>query len=344
MSNIVEFATHTASVSQNSNEGARNRRTKSAWAGATASLGFALMGVECDGPGGSKIRLRMTPDGGGVDMEVPIDLTTPNSQATAGIYAFDWSILAQPIAFVEDGLIVEGSAVGSSKSDYLIGGTEDQILFGSGGDDILEGRGGADTLDGGEGTDTASYASSALGVIVNLLTQEARNGDAENDNLANIENLVGSEHRDELTGDQKPNALYGLGGNDEIHGGKGNDLLVGGKGDDDLYGGAGNDRYFVSPDEGTDTIVDTEGNNEVYFLSDADSRYVATDFDADNFSQNGDDLVVSVTKGGKSQQVTIEDYFVSIANNADAFTIYYRSSDQGSDYTEVTATDIASYV
>ncbi|HDR1022681.1 TPA: Ig-like domain-containing protein [Pasteurella multocida] len=81
-----------------------------------------------------------------------------------------------------------------------------------------------------------------------------------------IENLIGSEHDDILTGNNADNNIYGGAGNDTIKGGKGNDYLDGGKGDDKLFGEEGNDTYFIDSltdqiteleNQGTDTIIST---------------------------------------------------------------------------------------
>ena len=96
-------------------------------------------------------------------------------------------------------------------------------------------------LTGGGGTDTASYSESSAGVTVDLAAGTGTGGDAQGDALTTIENVIGSDHDDTLTGDANDNRLDGGAGDDTIHGGDGNDIFVfgGGDGADTFHGGAG---------------------------------------------------------------------------------------------------------
>jgi Ca2+-binding RTX toxin-like protein len=142
------------------------------------------------------------------------------------------------IAYGDDGLDVlygeEGwdSLYGGAGDDWLMGGNGHDELNGDQGDDFLVGGSGEDMLDGGSGTDTANYGDSESGVNVNLAAGTGQGGTAHGDTLTNIENVDGSDHDDELTGDQFANKLHGSGGND---------ILSGGGGADSLWGGYGND-------------------------------------------------------------------------------------------------------
>ena len=124
----------------------------------------------------------------------------------------------------------------------LEGGSGNDLLVGGSGNDFFQGGGGTDAIAGGGGNDTASYRSSALAVGVNLATGLGSGGDAVGDTLTGIENVLGSDQGDILTGNGGANALSGFAGADTLHGGGGDDVLDGGAGDDTLDGGAGNDR------------------------------------------------------------------------------------------------------
>ena len=119
---------------------------------------------------------------------------------------------------------------GSVLSDTLRGGAGANALSGGAGADLIEGRAGADALAGGGGADTVSYASSSVGVAVNLSTQTASGGDATGDTLSGFENAQGSAFNDTLTGDAGANALSGGGRNDVLAGLSGADALNGGEG------------------------------------------------------------------------------------------------------------------
>jgi Ca2+-binding RTX toxin-like protein len=128
---------------------------------------------------------------------------------------------------------------GDAGNDTLFGGAGNDKLFGGSSTDTLVGGLGNDTLDGGSGNDTADYSISASPVTANLALGTAT-GEG-NDILLNIENLIGSNFDDVLTGNSGKNNLSGGVGNDFIHGGGGNDTLTGGAGLDQLIGDDGHD-------------------------------------------------------------------------------------------------------
>ena len=98
------------------------------------------------------------------------------------------------------------------------------------------------------------------------MTHSGTSGDAAGDALYSIENLIGSAHDDELTGDDGVNTLTGGGGDDtllglndddELDGGNGRDILDGGKGIDKMHGGADDDTYIV--DHQVDAAIEAAG-------------------------------------------------------------------------------------
>uniref|UniRef100_UPI00286D6C03 calcium-binding protein n=1 Tax=Sphingomonas sp. TaxID=28214 RepID=UPI00286D6C03 len=132
---------------------------------------------------------------------------------------------------------------GGANNDILRGGLGADALFGGEGADALDGGGGNDGLSGGNGIDVVNYAAATAGVRVNLgvigVAQDTLG--AGSDTLTGIENAIGSNFADTLTGNTDANSLNGFGGNDIIYGGAGNDSLIGGEGNDALDGGVGND-------------------------------------------------------------------------------------------------------
>ncbi len=156
--------------------------------------------------------------------------------------------------------------IGSEFDDILIGNSLDNQIKGLAKNDLLIGNAGNDTIDGGEDTDTVSYRRDPSSVIVNLEQNFAQDGFGNNDQIFNVENVIGSAFNDDVTGDAKANiitagdgndtiaardgndSLYGENGNDIISAEAGDDLIVGGKGADTLDGGTGNDTasYFNS--------------------------------------------------------------------------------------------------
>lgn len=142
--------------------------------------------------------------------------------------------------------IITGNAginllAGGAGNDTLSGGGEDDELEGGIGSDTLIGGAGKDDLIGGDGIDTASYAGSAA---VTVTTEAAGfGGDAEGDTLTGVENVIGSDFGDNLTGDATyANKLEGGKGDDTLidaHTGDGIDTLLGGEGNDSITGYAG---------------------------------------------------------------------------------------------------------
>lgn len=115
--------------------------------------------------------------------------------------------------------------------DIIDGKGGDDVLFGEDDDDILLGGPGSDRMDGGSGSDSVDYTDSEAAISIELSAGTGVGGDADGDQLAALEAVVGTPFDDTLTGD----AL--------------DDFLVGGGGADVLSGGAGVDEvnYFSSP-------------------------------------------------------------------------------------------------
>ena len=164
---------------------------------------------------------------------------------------------------------------GTSGDDTLNGTSGDDTINGLGGNDTLNGLDGNDTLDGGDGNDTinggagnfdtVSYASvfAFTGVTVDLSVSGPQDTvNAGTDTLIGIENIMGSNGWDRLTGDGNANMILG---------GNGFDVLTGGGGADNLDGGNDSDVYIIRSASEDPNIHDTG------FDSDADSvRFTAT--------------------------------------------------------------------
>ncbi len=162
--------------------------------------------------------------------------------------------------------------VGSAVANRLSGMEGDDSISGGAGDDVLVGGLGADEIDGGDGVDTASYEASELGVTVFTSGRVGRDGEAEGDQLTDIENIIGSGFDDLIlldsdvamtnrvdagAGDDRVRSLDG--GDDVLNGDDGDDALVGGVGNDRLSGGADNDRLFGGG--GNDRLFGDDGHD-----------------------------------------------------------------------------------
>lgn len=117
---------------------------------------------------------------------------------------------------------------GGDGADYLLDfSAEADLLDGGDGNDQLQGSGGGDTYIGGAGIDEVRYNNSPAAVSVNLATGSTAGGDAAGDTFDGIENIVGSQHDDTITGDAGANRLEGFLGDDWLQGGAGADVLYG---------------------------------------------------------------------------------------------------------------------
>ncbi|MEM7745607.1 MAG: CAP domain-containing protein [Pseudomonadota bacterium] len=180
---------------------------------------------------------------------------------------------------VEQDDVADTSVItGNSGSNTLEGTSGNDTLEGLGGDDTLIGEGGADVLYGGPGEDTADYSDSPAAIVVRLNGSSGSGGDAAGDRLFGVENVIGSNFADTITGDGLGNSINGNGGadsligsgdQDELIGGAGGDQIRGNAGQDDIHGDGGNDRLFGDEDE--DDIYGGVGNDRVFGGGDNDT-------------------------------------------------------------------------
>ena len=143
---------------------------------------------------------------------------------------------------------------GGAGNDVLNGGAGNDVLNGEAGNDVLNGGAGDDVLNGGAGTDTVTYAGETGNLVVSLAVTTAQaTGAAGNDQLIAVENLIGGNGNDTLTGNGLTNRLTGGAGNDTLNGGTGRDTLIGGLGDD-TYITDGADTITELAAQGTDWV------------------------------------------------------------------------------------------
>ena len=121
-----------------------------------------------------------------------------------------------------------------------------QLLVGAAGNDILAGTVSSDTV-------TYAYATAPVTVFLAIATQQNTLG-AGLDTLTNIDNLMGSDYNDSLSGNGKNNVLDGGAGNDSLNGAGGADTMIGGLGNDTFTVNHTGDVVIEYLNEGTDKI------------------------------------------------------------------------------------------
>lgn len=145
------------------------------------------------------------------------------------------SLVSYTLAVNVERLIYEGSGAftgtGNALDNEFSANSGAQTFEGLAGNDILYGGLGNDTLDGGADNDTAAYYNASYiissGVSVSLAIVGAQNtGSHGVDTLIGIENLIGTNFNDFLTGDSGANVIEGMhGSNDTLDGGGGVDTV-----------------------------------------------------------------------------------------------------------------------
>ncbi len=184
---------------------------------------------------------------------------------------------------------------GGDGNDTLLGGAGSDNISGGKHDDTLSGGDGIDTLDGGEGNDTANYqidtddknggpGGAGFDIHLDWGTVQSRSTGAVVDTLISIENAVGSNKNDAITGDGGANVLVGVDGNDTINGGGGNDVISGGVGNDTIDGGADIDTLDLSIDKADN------GHRWIVSLSDGSANGSAQNLLSDNADDRGSEL------------------------------------------------------
>ena len=162
---------------------------------------------------------------------------TLNGGAGSGDTA-DYSLRVTPVTVAIDGVADDGvdgehdqvaldveNVRGGAQGDYLVGSSGANTLDGGGGDDLLDGGAGADVLVGGAGSDDLADYSSRTNAVDVSLDGVANDGEpGEGDNVAtDVEDVLGGDGADTLTGSAADNVFDGGPGADAIHGGPGAD-------------------------------------------------------------------------------------------------------------------------
>ena len=248
-----------------------------------------------------------------------MDLNGDNDQTDAGEGAIaataasmDIATYAGAMAGITVNLATGRGTAGDAMGDTLVNieqvvgsSNDDTFIAGPGPDNVMGGDHDGDDPEGGtdmEDGDTISYELSPEGIIVNLTVATAQlQGTQDEDSyaigdiLVGIENVMGSDQDDMITGTTDPNRLMGgdgddtltggddTAGGDTLMGGAGDDTLTGGDGTDTLMGGAGHDTLLG--DGGEDTLIGGAGDDEMTGGADSDTFVFSPD-DGD-----GDDII-----------------------------------------------------
>ncbi|GJM02808.1 MAG: hypothetical protein DHS20C08_13090 [Rhodomicrobium sp.] len=172
----------------------------------------------------------------------------------------DDTILSEAGDDIIDGGAGDDELQGGFGDDIIIGGSGENNIKGGPGDDTIIGGSGADTINGESGADTVDYSGSTEGISFNFVTGQNLGGDAENDQLINVETIIGTSFVDSFNGSSNNETFIGGGGADLLFGNDGDDTLTGGEGADTLDGGSGDD---IASYEGSNAAVTIDLINQL---------------------------------------------------------------------------------
>jgi len=179
---------------------------------------------------------------------------------------------------------------GDSEVNIIEGGEENDKIINSAGADELYGNTGNDifemgtytnsinTIDGGENGvmdngiigDTVDYSNATNAIEVNLNTSNMVDVKIDGtivDRIKNVENVIGTDFNDNITGDSEINIIKTGVGDDIIVGSEGNDTINGGEGSDTVDYSSNTvskvdvsliNGISISPESNTDTLVSIE--------------------------------------------------------------------------------------
>ena len=173
----------------------------------------------------------------------------------------------------DDQIILNGSdVIGTSLNDIFRLTGNAHVEGGSGRDifevdSIVE----ASFIDGGLDVDTLNLRSIlSIGANIDLSSGIWGSVILSIGTISNVENVIGTQANDSISGNSVDNGLAGLAGNDYLFGGEGSDSLNGGTGNDRLDGGAGSDTVIGG--RGRDVLTGGADEDKFVFTSEADSR------------------------------------------------------------------------
>ncbi|WP_260417854.1 calcium-binding protein [Pseudomonas cichorii] len=226
-------------------------------------------------------------------------------------YVFDTALLRGETAQGNWTLQVIDTATGDtgtlnswSMNVYGKGGTSDDQYVYTNEYAQLAATGGRNVLnDTDGGVDTINAAAISSASVIDLSKGQATLAGAQLtiSNPGQIENLIGGEFGDSLTGNAADNHLSGGRGDDLLSGGAGIDTLIAGQGNDTLTGGADTDYFVIDKNAGdvdilTDFVIGTD-------------RIVLSGFGPDVYSTMG------ISQQGADTRLTLDDGQVLVLKN-----------------------------
>ncbi len=181
-------------------------------------------------------------------------------------------------------------------------------LNGGAGDDNLVSGDGNDNFQGGPGEDSVDYSAASGPVVVDLTA--ATGTGMGNDTLADVQDAIGGDFNDTITGNSLDNVLEGGGGDDVIDGSTGNDVLDGDAGDDTFVEGtAANGHDDINGGTGGEVFGDT-----VDYSGRTNAVHVSIDGVADD-GEGACTPTIQATCEGDNVETDVENVFTGSGND-----------------------------
>lgn len=234
---------------------------------------------------------------------------------------------------------------GGDGADRLFGQGGGDQLHGGRGDDVLAGGGGSDWLDGGDGDDRLYADAAGVADLPDSSVRGTRHPSADDvpTTLAGrtylptgsavpaFDDLLKKVNDRRTTG-------HDSGTTNELYGGQGDDLLVSGEGRDWLEGGPGADVYVIRRMNGHDVIAETGTDSDAKDVLRFASHSNTSEMD---IRQDGSDLILAWTAGGRDHSVRILDQFAP--GSKPAVALFHFDGGEGLGF-HVTAAEMSSWL
>lgn len=207
--------------------------------------------------------------------------------------------------------------IGTSGADQLIARNGNDIFYGGGGD--------GDVVDFGSGIDTVDFSWATTGAVVRMDQTVSAFGaqmnyadvNGERSFFFNGENVVGSDHADQLHAGTQTRKLEGKGGDDSLFGSSSNDNLLGGSGDDFLGGGSGSDT--LEGGAGDDRLEGGFSNDTLYGGGGNDTFVIRRqNYIDDLYGGTGEDTIDASAEDGQDENGVPSQLGIAITVDLDA--------------------------
>lgn len=239
-------------------------------------------------------------------------------------------------SFLSENLTLKGAAtvMAGEGNDYIAGSSGNDIIHGEEGNDNVNGGKGNDIIFGGKGENQILGGDGNDTIIGGTLNGEVAYDEAGNIDIENT-NIIWNTNNDNLNLGKGSDTVYAGNGDDTItaasfnstdnnliYANGGNDTIivsgVSGNVINTVYGGSGNDTFVVNGMYGSEIFADINSEDTLTHRIQTDAEYT--------YARNGQDLIITQTKGSNVQTMTLKDHFTKLATSTQLDKFYITNS------------------